>query len=468
MNHIDEDQLQYDYTFMMADTVGEYGASEAEIADLQPQLTEAQQIILQQKDNEQLGFAQLPHDTATLQQVQKLADQVRSDYSTLVVLGIGGSDLGARAVHAALNHTYYNVLPNQTHRLFFAGDNTDPKALADLVDMLDFEHTAINVISKSGDTVETMSTFVYLRQRLIDAVGQEQAAEHIIVTTDAEKGSMRQIVQREGYRSLSVPGNVGGRYSVLSAVGLFPLAYAGIDIEQLLAGAFEMDERLAITPVDQNPALIYAGLQFLGYTRRHQNLSVMMPYADGMRGLGQWYRQLWAESLGKRQNTDGEEVNVGPTPIAAVGATDQHSQVQLYIEGPYDKLITFIVVDESERSIRLSGTDGIPELQYLRGLELNDLLLTEAKSTAMALAHNHRPNGTILLPKLNEYYVGQLLYFLEMACAYSGLLYNVDAYNQPGVELGKQLMYAQLGRQGYADTLAPLEHLVNPKKRYVV
>lgn len=355
--------------------------------------------------------------------------------------------------------------PKPGTRLYFAGDNTDPKELADLLDVLDWEQTAVNVISKSGDTVETMSAFVYLRQRLIDELGEEEAKRHIIVTTDAEKGSMRQIVDREGYRNLAVPNNVGGRFSVLSTVGLFPLAFAGIEIDQLLAGGLDLDEQLDAEPFMQNGPLIYAALQYLGYTRRQQNISVLMPYADGLRGLAQWYRQLWAESLGKKVDLTGKTVNVGQTPVAAVGATDQHSQAQLYIEGPFDKLVTFVTVEESSRSALLE-TD-LSELAYLNGLELNDMLLTEAKSTAVALAHNGRPNGTITIPQLDEFYLGQLLYFFEVACAYMGDLLGINTYDQPGVELGKQLMYAQLGRQGFEDKLNEFGELLNPKKKFV-
>ncbi len=460
------EDLTYDYTFMMADTVGEHGATEAELAALVPTLEKIHQDILYQKDNNQLGFTRLPYDSLNIQQVQQLANEVRRDFATLVVLGIGGSDLGARALHAALNHKFYNQLPGQTHKLYFAGANTDAKELADLVDILDWENTALNVISKSGDTVETMSAFVYLRQKLVETVGEKAAAEHIIVSTDAKKGSLRSIVDREGYRSLVVPADVGGRFSVLSSVGLFPAAYVGINIQALLDGAAQIDERTTAVPVKQNPAAIYAALQYVANTKRHQNISVVMPYADGLHALAMWYRQLWAESLGKEVDRDGKKVYTGPTPIASIGATDQHSQVQLYMEGPYDKVITLIRIEEATRSVLLTdGFTQLPEVDYLKGVELNDILLAEAQSTAIALAHNSRPNGTIHLPRLNEQSLGQLLYFFELATAYSGELYNIDAYNQPGVELGKQLMYAQLGREGYTNTLKDFEHLMNPKKR---
>jgi glucose-6-phosphate isomerase len=249
-------------------------------------------------------------------------------------------------------------------------------------------------------------------------------------------------------------------------VGLFPLAYAGIAIDQLLAGAADMDERLTVSPLLQNPALLYAALQFLGYTKRHQALSVLMPYAGGLRGLAMWYRQLWAESLGKAADVKGQTIHAGPTPIAAVGATDQHSQVQLYMEGPFDKMVTFVAVAEMDRSVLLpSQLESMPELAYLQGAELSDILLTEQQSTAVALAHNQRPNATLTLPRLNEYILGQLLYFFEVACAYSGSLYGINTYDQPGVELGKQLMYAQLGKAGYQQTLEPFEALLRPAQR---
>ena len=463
------EDLQYDYTFMMADTVGEHGASSDELSQLLPELEKAHQDFLHKKDNNQLGFTQLPYDVQTAQKVNALAEQARKDFSALVVLGIGGSDLGARALHSALNHAYYNQLSNQTHKIYFAGANTDAKELADLLDILDLETTAINVISKSGDTIETMSAFVYLRQRLIEAVGYEQAADHIFVTTDEKSGSLRSIVDREGYHSLTIPSNVGGRFSVLSTVGLFPAAFVGINIDELLGGAVEMDEQLTAAPALQNSAVVYAGLQFLAYTKRQQTMSVLMPYASGLQGVAMWYRQLWAESLGKKLDNQGKEVNIGPTPIAAVGATDQHSQVQLYMEGPFNKTITFIEVEEHSRNVLLDGDfAGIAELEHLKGVELHELLTTESQSTAMALAHSQRPNGTIKLPQVTEYYLGQLFYFFEVATAISGYLYNINAYNQPGVELGKQLMYAQLGREGFADKLNEYSHVMNPAKKYIV
>ena len=354
-----------------------------------------------------------------------------------------------------------------SRQLYFAGANTDPRELADLLDILDLSKTAINVISKSGDTLETMATFVLLRDRLIEAVGEDAAKKHIIVSTDAKTGSLRAIVTREGYRSLVVPADVGGRFSVLSAVGLFPAAFVGIDVTALLAGAVSMDERLTATTGLDNPALVYAGLQYLANVTKGEHLSVLMPYAEGLRGVALWYRQLWAESLGKKLNIQREEIFTGPTPIAAVGATDQHSQVQLYNEGPFDKVTTFIRVNEWSRSLVLpDDMKGLVELDYLRSIEFGELITSEAQATALALAQSGRPNGTLMMPQLNEESLGGLLYFFEVACAISGTLYGIDAFNQPGVEAGKKAINALMGRAGYEHHLTQLEPLLHPKKTY--
>lgn len=454
--------LAYDYTNMMSDRIGQHGISEEELNQLQPQLDQVHQEWLYAKDNNQLGFTRLPYQEEELSQIKKLADQVAKQFSTLVVLGIGGSDLGARALQSALNHTYYNQLPNQTRKLYFAGANTDPKELADLIDILDLEQTALFVVSKSGGTIETMAAFVYLRQKLIDQVGLEQHTQHIIVATDPDKGSLRAIVTEQQYRSLPIPSDVGGRFSILTAVGLFPAAYVQIDIEALIQGAQDLDQHLLALPAHQNPALLYAGLQYLANTQHQQNISVLMPYAEGLRDVAMWYRQLWAESLGKAVNLDGQPVNVGPTPIASLGATDQHSQVQLYNEGPFDKVITLIKVEESSRSLVINqASSPLEQLSYLEGLELNEILTSEATATALALAHNGRPNATISLPQVDEYHLGQLFYFFEVATAYSGSLYHIDAYDQPGVELGKHIINHLIG-QSPEPPLADMEKWLAP------
>lgn len=405
--------------------------------------------IQEQKKNGELGFTKLPYQTGEdLAGLLSLADEVRSEFKAVVVIGIGGSDLGARAVHRALNHQFYNL--REEPRLFFLGDTTDPVAIQEVLDVVDLAETAFIVISKSGNTIEQMSTFVYVQKLLLDTVG-EKTKDHIIILTDKEQGTLREIVKRERYPSLVVPADVGGRFSVLSTVGLFPLAIVGVDIQQLLAGAKDLDLLDTDTGPEDNSMAQYALLQIRAY-QNGQPISVMMPYSYGLREVGFWFRQLWAESLGKKVNLDGETVHVGPTPIAAVGPTDQHSQVQLYMEGPNNKIFTFITVKSLATNLVLP--EAYPDLEgvnYLKGHDFAEILAAEQKSTAHALSEEGRPSCHIELERLDAYHLGQLLYFFEMATTYAGALLNINTFDQPGVEIGKQYMYGLLGRAGFED-----------------
>ena len=420
-------------------------------------LTDAVAAVQKARTAGELGFTSLP--SADIQPILDLAAAVRSECEVLLVIGIGGSDLGTRAVHRALNHQFYNLLPTERRggpRLLFVGDTTDPVALTEVLDIIDLKHTIVTVVSKSGNTIEQMSTFIYLRKLLIEAVGPEQAKQQIIVLTDPETGTLRKIVAEEGYRSLAIPPSVGGRFSVLSSVGLFPLAVVGVDIQALLDGARYIDEQDASGGAEEKPAALFALDQYLAVTERQQPISVLMPYVYGLRELGFWYRQLWAESLGKKVDRSGKVVESGPTPIAAVGPTDQHSQMQLYSEGPRDKVITFLRVEQQPIDITLPEAYGDKEgVAYLKDHTLSEIVAAEAESSALALAQDNRPNATLSIPKLDAYHLGALLYFFELATAYSGELYDINAFDQPGVELGKQLMYGLLGRPGF-DAPAPV------------
>jgi glucose-6-phosphate isomerase len=298
------------------------------------------------------------------------------------------------------------------------------------------------------------------------AVG-EGASEHFIATTDPSKGDLLKMACDFGWRTLPVPPNVGGRFSVLSSVGLFPAAMLGIDVRQLLSGAAYMDRRCEARSIDANPALAYAALQYALYLKG-ANISVLMPYASTLYDLADWYRQLWAESLGKKTSLRGQVVNVGPTPVKALGATDQHSQVQLYAEGPFDKSLTFIEVERFPRET------GIPNvlaqyngIGYLNGRTINELISAEKKGTEVALTAAGRPNGTILVPMVGAFELGQLFYLFEMATAISGAFYGVNAFDQPGVEAGKVAAYALMGRRGYEEKQAEIRGFLGGTRRIV-
>ncbi|MBU1448263.1 glucose-6-phosphate isomerase [Patescibacteria group bacterium] len=428
--------LTYDARNMMAKAVGRAGTTPAELRSLARRMEQAKRDVKELSMTGAQGWLSLPDDTGMVRRVMSLAREKR-DFSTCLVIGIGGSDLGARCLDMALN--------GAGMELAFAGANTDPDELHAILKGLDLKRTFINVISKSGDTIEPMATFFIVRDALIRAVGSKRHAEHIVATTDAESGSLRDLATREGYDTLPVPGNVGGRFSVLSDVGLFPLACAGVDIRRLLQGARQERDRFVREATLSNGPSLFAALNYLAVEKRGQHIHVLMPYAESLRGFGFWFRQLWAESLGKRVVRGKKTLNVGPTPVAALGATDQHSQIQLYNEGPNDKTITFIRVESFRHNVRIpAAIKDIPSLAPLAGMPLERILHAEEQGTAAALTAAKRPNGVISIPAVTPEAMGSLIMFFELATAVSGQLYGLDAFDQPGVEAGKRATRAIL------------------------
>jgi glucose-6-phosphate isomerase len=281
-------------------------------------------------------------------------------------------------------------------------------------------------------------------------VGEAKARERLVITTDPEKGPLRELVARERLASLTVPPNVGGRFSVLSAVGLLPAVLTGIEVEELLAGARFMDQRLKDAAPDQNPAYRLAALFYLFAAAKARPILVFMPYASTLAGMADWFCQLWGESLGKHLDLQGNVVNAGSTPVRALGTTDQHSQLQLYMEGPPDKLITFLAVDKFKHELQIP--DLYPEqeaLSYLGGHSLEELLRVEQQATAFNLMKAGRPNLTLHLPEINPFTIGQLIYLLEVVTVTAAFLFGVNAFDQPGVEGGKQTTYGLMGRRGF-------------------
>lgn len=428
-----------------------------ELAAWGPQLKAfSDQLLLGSEDpSSMLGWIGLPAGAATAKDISEYVDALDSRYTDLVVLGIGGSSLGALAVINALQHPYRNLQQDGRGLRVHFVDNVDPDQISGLLQVLDPKCTLVNVISKSGTTAETMAAYLLLRQWLENGVGVDYGAQ-VIATTDAETGILRPLAEQRGYRVFTVPASVGGRFSVLSPVGLLPIALAGIDIRMLLEGAAGVNALLR-SPVNANPVLQAALVQYLAY-RRGRCISVLMPYSSRLRFISDWFVQLWAESLGKAVNRDGSTVNEGSTPLGALGATDQHSQVQLFNEGPDNKIIAFIRVAEFDNELVIppAGPEA-KQLSYLAGKSFNQLLNAEQAATAHALNEHERMNYTMTLPGVSAQSVGALLQFLMWQTALMGELTHVDTYNQPGVELGKIYTYALLGREGYEEQRQELE-----------
>jgi glucose-6-phosphate isomerase len=436
--------VRLDVNGFFSHMIGDYGLAPETLEAIMPRLAGVLESIQERRAKGDLAFHELPYDDAGVAEIVRVADEVAGEFDTMIVLGIGGSALGTKAVLDAIPPS---VRKRRMH--VSVADNVDPTSFTDLLASCDLTRTCFNVISKSGGTSETLAQLLVVRERLTAAVG-DAWARHIVVTTDPEKGPLRALATELGMRSLPVPPGVGGRFSVLTAVGLLPLAAAGIDIHALLAGARHADTLCALQDPVANPAAMHGALLYLALQEKHANIHVLMPYSDGLLRFAEWYGQLWAESLGKARALDGSIVETGQTPVRALGATDQHSQVQLYVEGARDKVITFIRVERHEHDIEIPGRDGdAEEFAFLAGHTMGELLNMEQQATELALASAGRMTSLLTLERCDEAALGQLFHFFEVQTVITGGLLGVDPLDQPGVEQGKRLTFAMAGRKGF-------------------
>lgn len=455
--------LEFDYRNVRAEVLGEENGLnlEVEFNNYNEKIAKIINELNSRKDKpgQWLQWMNLGYREETVWLVKEFAAMISGRFENILVLGIGGSALGGSAVCEALLKPYWNLLTteqrNNFPRIFFL-DNIDPDQMNALLEMLDLSKTLVNVITKSGSTAETMSQFMIIKNKLEEELG-DNYRRHIVATTDQNIGVLRQISNEEGYKTFVVPDDVGGRFSVFSAVGLLPFALVGINIEELMQGVKDMDLALKNTDIRHNVAAQNALIHYLMDTQKGKNLTVMMPYSTRLRYISDWFVQLWAESLGKEHDNEGNKVNIGPTPIKALGATDQHSQIQLYNEGPNNKIINFIRVKEFDTTLEIPKIFEFTGVGYLGGKTVNSLINAEADATKVTLVDYQRPNVTITIDKVNPYNIGQLLYMLEVQTAIAGELYNIDTFNQPGVEQAKNYTYALMGRAGYEESAEDLK-----------
>ena len=448
------------YGRMLSDGLdGEHGLPRSRLAELVRRFGAVQAEVRERRARGEYGFYDLVDQDATVKEIARFAEGLGQAYDHVVVLGIGGSALGTKALLNALRPPAWNELDDEQREFFprlTVLDNIDPTSVAAALRRIDPRRALVNVVSKSGGTAETMAQYLVIRNWLEESLGSA-ATRHLVFTTDPERGALRELAQREGIAAITVPPAVGGRFSVLSPVGLLPAALVGIEIEGLIAGARTALERAGQDDLLENQAALYAALHWAADTWLGARIHVLMPYTDRLRELAEWHRQLWAESLGKRVDRRGQRVHLGPTPVAAVGATDQHSQIQLFIEGPFDKAITFVAVDNLGTDLPIPERSELPpDLAYLPGHSLGELLRAEYEATSAALARSGRMNLTLHLPDLTAASVGELLMFFQLATGYAGAWYGIDPFDQPGVELGKRLTYAAMGRPGYAEDAVPV------------
>jgi len=444
----------------LSSSVGQGGLSPDALEKVAPRVASAHAAIFGARAAGKLPYLDLPTDRAAADAAKALAKEL-SGYGSLLVLGIGGSSLGAKALFTSLCHPFHNLLPVERRggrpQVFFP-DNSDGSTFSGLLEVVDLQRAAVAAITKSGGTAETWAQLLLLRERL----GAEAARRQVVAITDPERGALRAVAREEGWRTLPVPPGVGGRFSVLTAVGLLPAAVAGVDVDALLSGAAEMVARCDTPDLAKNPAAMLASVLHLLDVERGRRIHVFMPYADALRETADWFVQLWAESLGKQES-------VGPTPVRAVGATDQHSLLQLLMEGPQDKATVFLAVEKPRAELSIPrDTPAQPDVKYLGGHTFHGLLSAEQRATAAALAKGGRPSLTITLPTLDAHGMGALLMLLELATSFAGQLYGVDPYDQPGVEAGKRYTCGLLGRPGYEPSRDELAKMPAGDPRWVV
>ena len=396
--------------------------------------------------NDFLGWIDLPvdYDKEEFARIKKAAEKIQSDSDVLLVVGIGGSYLGARAAIEFLNHSFYNVLPKgkrKTPEIYFVGNSISSKYIKDLQDVLEGKDFSVNIISKSGTTTEPAIAFRVFKKMLIDKYGKEEAGRRIYATTDRAKGALKNLANEEGYESFVVPDDVGGRFSVLTAVGLLPIAVSGADIDKLMEGAASGRKKALEAPYEENGALLYAAIRNILH-RKGKQVEIVANYEPSLHYVSEWWKQLYGESEGKDQR--------GIFPAAVDLTTDLHSMGQFIQDGSRIMFETVLNVEESPAEVLLDreevDTDG---MNYLAGKSVDFVNKSAMNGTILAHTDGNVPNLLVNIPEQNEFCLGELFYFFEFACGVSGYLLGVNPFNQPGVESYKKNMFALLGKPGY-------------------
>lgn len=421
--------IKINFSNLMQDSIGKNGLTEQDFKNID--IAGIIETIRARKYPE-LEFLDLPfQDTRDVKYMGKYAQK----FEDLLILGIGGSALGPKTILDSLK-PFHNYIGKPR---IFIYDNVDPMTLSNILKIIS-PTTLINVITKSGSTAETIASFMIMWQRLTEH--SLKPVDHIIITTDPQRGDLRQIANEYGIRSLPIAPGVGGRYSVLSPVGLLLAEAIGVDSDEMIRGAKDIHERCMSLDLLQNPALLFSVGLYQMHKLKGRSITVLMPYADRLKSFSEWFCQLWAESLGK----DGK----GLTPYPSVGTTDQHSQLQLWMEGTEDKVVVFLSVENYGADVEIPKVfDNLESFGYLGGHSLSELTKTEQEASEIALTKNGRPSITIKAPEIDAYHIGQLFHFFKIATAMTGFLFGVNPFNQPGVEEGKNLTYGIMGKKGY-------------------
>jgi glucose-6-phosphate isomerase len=448
---------------MMANTISfDYSyalpfVSKEEILSMQPHIIQASEMLHQKTGagNDYLGWVDWPlsYDKEEYARIKKAADKIINQSDVFLVIGVGGSYLGAKAALDMLTHTFYNQLPGQNRKtpvIHFVGHHLSSDYLADLLEVLEGKEISVNVISKSGTTTEPAIAFRFIREYMEKKYGKQGAKERIFATTDCKRGALKQLSEEEGYETFVIPDDVGGRYSVLTAVGLLPIAVAGIDIDEIMSGAQEGHRLYAVPSLEANPCYQYAAVRNVLY-RQGKTTELLVSYEPALQYFSEWWKQLFGESEGKEHK--------GIFPASVLFTADLHSMGQYIQDGLRNLFETVLYVEQTRAEwIVQEEKANLDGLNFLTGKSLQYVNRRAMEGTIIAHTDGGVPNLVIQVPKRNPYYFGQLVYFFEKACGISGYVLGVNPFNQPGVEAYKVNMFALLGKPGFEREKAELEN----------
>ncbi|MTI81835.1 MAG: glucose-6-phosphate isomerase [Firmicutes bacterium] len=444
------DKLRFDYS-KAADFIKDY-----ELTYLGKQINLAHQMLHNKEGagNDYVGWLDLPqnYNKEEFKRIKEAAEKIKSQCDALVVLGIGGSYIGARSAIEMLGHSFHNFIPGtkkDAPEVYFAGNNLSPVYIKHLLHLLKDKDVCINVISKSGTTTETAIAFRIFREFIEQKYSKDQARQRIYVTTDREKGALKKLADTEGYETFVIPDDVGGRYSVLTAVGLLPIAAGGADIEQIMAGAADAMDVYAKPSLQDNPAYQYAAVRNVLYNKG-KTTELLVNYEPSLQSFAEWWKQLFGESEGKD--------NKGIFPASVNFTTDLHSIGQYIQDGRRNIFETIIHVEKPREDITIKEEkENLDGLNFLAGKTIDFVNKKAFEGTLLAHNDGGVPNLIVRTPEINEFHYGHLVYFFEKACGISGYLLGVNPFNQPGVEAYKKNMFALLGKPGFEERKAELE-----------
>ena len=456
----------FDFNNIISENVGDRGISYSEIKNSKEFLVEIKRRIKDKTNNDYYPLIMPLDMQKEIQKIKEYAVKIQENFDNFVVVGMGGSSLGNELLHYAINGIFYNENHARKYPKLYFFDNVDPESIKDAIDLLDMKKTVFNIITKSGTTSETM-----LNMLAIGASLKKEGLslkDHLIFTTDPEKGFLREMSKETEIKTFPIHPLLGGRFSVLSHVGLVSAAVTGVDIEALIEGALKELKDIKAKDVLRSQALLLPLFQY-NLNKSGVNINVIFSYSDSLYYIGEWYKQLMAESLGKRYSREGKDIFTGITPLFLKGTTDQHSVLQLLIEGPFDKFIIFMAPKKYRKEIKVSEEIIRDErINYLQGREYSSLIKSEYLATKAALKKNGRPNVSIEFDKIDEFNIGRAIYMLEYGIIALGEMLNINPIDQPGVELGKKYTYGIMGRKGFEKERNEFKKLEKGDQRYII